>query len=81
MAIPHTTHKSPRCFALPENEWLLYKQLTEILKRHGYRFLRPGKGDHEIWGNDRIQRPVDRNSRSRYTANAILKQFGISERI
>lgn len=57
-----------------------YRQLTEILKRHGFYFLRPGKGDHEIWGNDKIQRPVDRNSRSRHTANQILKQFGIKEK-
>lgn len=58
-----------------------YRQLTAILKRHGFYFLRPGKGDHEIWGNDKIQRPVDRNSRSRHTANQVLKQFGINEKI
>lgn len=58
-----------------------YRQLTAILKRYGFRFLRQGKGDHEIWGNDQIQRPVDRNSRSRFTANAILRQFGIKERL
>lgn len=58
-----------------------YKQLIAILKQHGFRFIRSGKGDHEIWGNDKLQRPVDRNSRSRHTANAILRQFGIKERI
>lgn len=58
-----------------------YKHLTEILKRNGFRFLRPGRGDHEIWGNGKIQRPVDRNSRSRHTANAVLKQFGLKDRV
>lgn len=58
-----------------------YQQLTAILKRHGFRFIRQGKGDHEIGGNGTIERPVDRNSRSRHTANAVLKQCGISERI
>ena len=58
-----------------------YKQLVAILKRYGFRFIRQGRGDHEIWGNDQIERPVDRNSRSRHTANAILKQFVIKEKI
>ena len=41
-----------------------YKQLIAILKQNGFRYIRQGKGDHEIWGNGKIERPVDRNSRS-----------------
>jgi hypothetical protein len=58
-----------------------YKQLTEILRKYGFRCIRKGKGDHEIWGNGKVARPVDRNSRSRHTANEVLKQCGIKEKI
>ncbi len=58
-----------------------YKQLTEILRRHGFRLLRSGKGDHEVWGNEKLKLTVDRNGRSRHTANSILRQFGIKEKI
>lgn len=58
-----------------------YKQLTEILKRYGFRFLRSGKGDHEIWGSGTISVTVDRNTRSRFTANKVLKDAQIPERI
>lgn len=58
-----------------------YKQLIAILKQHGFRYIRQGKGDHEIWGNGKIERPVDRNSRSRHTANSVLKQCGINKKI
>jgi hypothetical protein len=58
-----------------------YKQLKEILKRHGFQIIRQGRGDHQIWGNGKVQCPVDRNCRSRHTANAVLKQCGIDEKI
>ena len=31
-----------------------YKQLTEILRKYGFRCIRKGKGDHEIWGNGKV---------------------------
>jgi predicted RNA binding protein YcfA (HicA-like mRNA interferase family) len=34
----------------------IFKQL---LIQSGFRFIRQGKGDHEIWGNDHITFPVD----------------------
>lgn len=58
-----------------------YKQLIKILKNYNIHFIRNGKGDHEIWGNGTTSQPVDRNCRSRFTANAILKNFGIKEKI
>jgi hypothetical protein len=54
-------------------------RLKEILRAHGCRFERPGRGDHEIWYSPTTGRrfPVDHAIRSRHTANAVLKQAGI----
>lgn len=59
------------------------KALIRILRKHGWKLLRPGKGDHEIWLSPDGERKVaiDRGTRSRYTALAILKDAGIDERI
>lgn len=61
----------------------LYKLLVEILKNHGCYFIREGKGSHEFWGspinNAKFSVPI--TVVSRHTANAILKQAGISEKI
>jgi hypothetical protein len=55
------------------------KEVKELLRRHGCTFVRPGKGDHEIWRSQTTERnfPVDSKIKSRHTANAILKQAGI----
>lgn len=58
-----------------------YNKVIEILKRYGFRLVRHGKGDHEIWGNGNVNVTVDRHTRSRFTANKTLKDAGISERI
>lgn len=58
-----------------------YNKVIEILKRYGFRLVRHGKGDHEIWGNGNVNVTVDRHTRSRFTANKTLKDVGISERI
>jgi predicted RNA binding protein YcfA (HicA-like mRNA interferase family) len=51
-----------------------YERVVEELKRLGYRFLRSGKGSHEIWrGPDGQQTTVPHNLKSRHTANGILK--------
>jgi hypothetical protein len=59
------------------------KALKSILKRHGCYRLRTGKGDHEVWFNPGTNRQfvVDNGTRSRFTAQATLKQAGIDERI
>jgi hypothetical protein len=53
--------------------------LKAVLKRHGCRFDRQGKGDHEIWYSPISNHyfPVDGNIKSRHTANAVLKQAGL----
>jgi hypothetical protein len=57
-------------------------RLKKILRRHGCRFERPGRGDHEIWYSPVTNRRfvVDSAIRSRHTANGVLKQAGVSER-
>lgn len=55
------------------------KAVRDILVQHSCRFLRRGKGDHDIWYSPITQRnvTVDTKIKSRHTANAILKQSGI----
>ena len=55
--------------------------LKKILKEHGCRFERPGKGDHEIWYSPISGKrfPVDSDIKSRHTANAVLKQAGLEK--
>ncbi len=59
------------------------RALKAILLAHGYRFLRHGKGDHEIWSCPNAKRPitVDCKIMSRALANAVLKQAGINEKL
>lgn len=56
-------------------------ELKQILKRHGCRFVRQGKGDHEIWFSPitGVHFVVDAGIKSRHTANAALKQAGIEK--
>lgn len=60
-----------------------YRELAAILKDNGCRFVRYGKGDHEIWYSPVSGRTftVDRSVRSRFTANGVLKEAGLSERL
>jgi hypothetical protein len=55
------------------------RELKRILRDHGCRFVRQGKGDHEIWFSPITNRTlaVDAGTRKRFTANAVLKQAGI----
>ncbi len=54
-------------------------ELKRLLKEAGCRYVRAGKGDHEIWfsPNTGINFPVDHKIKSRHTANAVLKQAGL----
>ncbi len=49
----------------------LYRALTRILRDNGFELKRHGKGDHELWWNPELRKHtlVDRNSKSRVTAN------------
>ena len=61
----------------------LYPELVKILKQNGCVFVRQGKGSHEIWQSPISQKnlsiPFTINSKP--TANAILKQAGINEKL
>ena len=54
-------------------------KLKEVLRAHGCRYERPGRGEHKIWCSPITQRflPVDHMILSRHTANGVLKQAGI----
>ena len=60
-----------------------YAQIVEALRNAGCSFKRHGKGDHEIWYSPLTDRTftVDKGSLSRHTANAVLKQAGIKQRL
>ena len=55
------------------------KRVRGILSEYGCHFVRHGKGDHDIWYSPITCRnfTVDSKIKSRYTANAIMKQSGI----
>ena len=53
------------------------KKVRAVLADHGYRFLRHGKGSHDIWSKENVSVVVAYRVPSRHTANAILKQAGI----
>lgn len=59
------------------------RELKRILREHGCRFVRNGKGDHEIWYSPLtdLHFTVDAGTRKRFTAEAILKQAGIKAKI
>ena len=56
--------------------------VVALLLEHGCRFVRHGKGDHDIWFSPVTQRHfvVDAKILSRHTANAIMKQAGIAHK-
>ena len=51
----------------------------KILRQADYRFHRSAKGDHEIWRHPETGRQVtlDAGTKSRHTANEVLKQAGL----
>lgn len=55
------------------------KKVRELLKQNGCKFVRHGKGDHDIYyspiTNSNVV--VDTKIKSRHTANTIMKQSGI----
>ena len=57
------------------------KELKILLGEGGCRFVRQGKGDHEIWYSPISQKhfPVDASIKSRHTANGVLKQAGLNK--
>jgi len=55
------------------------KIVRKVMQENGCSFVRPGKGDHEIWYSPITNRhvTVDSKIKSRHTANEIMKQCGI----
>jgi predicted RNA binding protein YcfA (HicA-like mRNA interferase family) len=57
----------------------LYRDLVRILQANGCYLVRTGKGSHEIWyspvSNKNVT--VPRSTKSRHTANDVLKQVGL----
>ena len=58
-----------------------YRDVVRLLRENGYEFKRQGRGDHEIWWNREtgIRVTVDKKLTSRFTANGILKEAGLSK--
>ena len=61
----------------------LYRQIKTILTAHGCQFVRQGKGSHEIWHSPitDVNFSVPVTLKANPTANAILKQAGIKQRV
>jgi predicted RNA binding protein YcfA (HicA-like mRNA interferase family) len=53
--------------------------VKKALRAAGWRYERPGKGDHETWRNPKTGKhvSVDGKILSRHTANGILKEAGL----
>ena len=55
-----------------------YHELTGLLHKAGWQKTSGGKGSHEKWVNTRTGRVVVvPRSKSRHTANEVLKQAGL----
>lgn len=54
-------------------------EVRKALRAAGWRYERPGKGDHEVWLKPGTGKhvAVDGKILSRHTANGILKQAGL----
>jgi predicted RNA binding protein YcfA (HicA-like mRNA interferase family) len=59
----------------------LYRDLVRILEANGCSLVRKGKGSHEIWyspiSNSNVT--VPRSTKSRHTANDVLKKAGLAK--
>lgn len=56
-----------------------YALVIALLKQHGFEFTRQ-KGSHQTWHSGSTCVTVSTNCESRHTANAIMKQAGISHK-
>lgn len=56
-------------------------EIKRLLYDHGWRYLRNGKGSHEIWVKDGCNpQTVPQGCKSRHLANKILKQCFIKHK-
>ncbi len=58
-----------------------YRDLVKILRENGCYVSRAGKGSHEIWYSpvNGQHVTVPRTTKSRHTANDVLKQAGLAK--
>jgi len=58
------------------------KRVKKILSDNGFKFLRHGKGDHDIWYNSETKKSVsvDGEIKLRTSANELLKSAGLGKR-
>jgi predicted RNA binding protein YcfA (HicA-like mRNA interferase family) len=58
-----------------------YRDLVRTLQAHGCYLVRTGKGSHEIWYSPLSKKnvTVPRTTKSRHTANDVLKQAGLAK--
>lgn len=58
-----------------------YRELCELLAQNGWTRLRHGKGSHEIWCDANNHHRITLcHTKSRHTANEILKRASIGYR-
>lgn len=57
------------------------RDVKKLLKAAKCEFVRPGKGDHEIWYSPKTDRTftVDGNIKSKHTANGTLTDAGLDK--
>ena len=60
-----------------------YQQLRDLLLANGCVLVRQGKGSHEVWRSPISGKtfPVAATVKSRHTANGILKDAGIAQKL
>ena len=54
-----------------------YRQITVLLRQHGFEQVPGGKGSHEKWRNADGLTVIVPRSKSKVTANSVLKAAGI----
>jgi hypothetical protein len=57
------------------------RELFRLLEAAGCRYVRAGKGSHQIWYSPITERsfPVPVGIKSRHTANGVLKDAGLAK--
>lgn len=57
-----------------------YKKIIERLQNAGFSRVPGGKGSHEKWRGPDGRTVIVPNSKSRHTANQVMKQAGLAHR-
>jgi len=59
------------------------RTIRDLLLKAGCTFVRHGKGSHDIWYSPISKRtfPVPQGMVSRHTANCVLKDAGLTEKL